>query len=82
MSKTDWACLGAFILGFALFLIGANIPLWGGTSAGTQIAPYQAVTVGYTGLYLFIGSIMAYLLIYIYKELTKPNPPPPPSKKP
>jgi hypothetical protein len=39
-----------------LFLYGANI--------------YNAV-VGYTGIYLFIGAIIAYLVIYIYKELTK-----------
>ena len=56
MSWTDWACLGIFILGFLLFLYGANI--------------YNAI-VGYTGLYLFIGAIVAYLIIYIYKELTK-----------
>jgi len=56
MSRTDWACLGIFILGFLLFIYGANI--------------YNAV-VGYTGLYLFIGAILAYIIIYIYKELTK-----------
>ena len=56
MSWTDWTCLGVFILGFLLFLLGANI--------------YNAI-VGYTGLYLFIGAIVAYLAIYVYKELTK-----------
>ena len=56
MSRTDWACLGIFILGFLLFIYGANI--------------YNAV-VGYTGLYLFIGAILAYIIIYIYKEMTK-----------
>ncbi|MGA3290912.1 MAG: hypothetical protein ABSD42_11815 [Candidatus Bathyarchaeia archaeon] len=56
MSWTDWACLGIFILGFLLFLYGANI--------------YNAI-IGYTGVYLFIGAIVAYLIIYIYKELTK-----------
>ena len=56
MSWTDWACLGIFILGFLLFLYGANI--------------YNAI-VGYTGVYLFIGAILAYLIIYIYKGLTK-----------
>ena len=45
-----------FVLGFLLFLYGANT--------------YNAV-VGYSGVYLFIGSIAAYLVIYIYKELTK-----------
>ncbi len=52
----DWACLGIFILGFLLFLYGANI--------------YNTI-VGYTGVYLFIGAIVAYLVIYIYKESTK-----------
>ena len=56
MSWINWACLGIFILGFLLFIYGANI--------------YNAV-VGYTGLYLFIGAILAYIIIYIYKELTK-----------
>ena len=60
MSWTDWACLGAFILGFLLFILGANI--------------YNAI-VGYAGVYLFIGAILAYLVMYIYKELTKkPSP--------
>ena len=58
MSKTDWALLVVFILGFVLFLYGANA--------------YNAV-VGYTGIYLFIGSIGAYLVIYIFKELRKRN---------
>ncbi|HMK95271.1 MAG TPA: hypothetical protein VK536_07720 [Candidatus Limnocylindrales bacterium] len=65
MSWTDWACLGIFILGFLLFLYGANI--------------YNAI-VGYTGVYLFTGAIIAYLVIYIYKELTKT--PPPTAQKP
>jgi uncharacterized membrane protein YeaQ/YmgE (transglycosylase-associated protein family) len=59
MSLTDWTLLGAFILGFLLFLYGANT--------------YNAF-VGYSGVYLFIGSIGAYLVIYIYKEVTKKKP--------
>ena len=59
MSWTDWTLLGLFILGFLLFLYGANI--------------YNAV-VGYSGVYLFIGSIVAYLVIYVYKEITKKEP--------
>ena len=58
MAWTDWACLSVFIVGFILFVVGANI--------------YNSL-VGYTGLYLSIGSIIAYLLIYIYKEYTKPS---------
>ena len=56
MSWIDWTLLGIFILGFLLFLYGANT--------------YNQV-VGYSGVYLFIGSIAAYLVVYIYKELTK-----------
>jgi membrane-bound ClpP family serine protease len=63
MSKTDWACLGAVILGFVLFLYGANF--------------YSAI-VGWAGVYFFFGGIIAYLVLYIYDELTKkekaPNP--------
>jgi hypothetical protein len=56
MSKIDWACLGVVILGFVLFLYGANF--------------YDAV-VGWVGVYLFFGGIIAFLGIYIYHELTK-----------
>ncbi len=59
MSWTDWTLLGIFILGFLLFLYGANT--------------YNAV-VGYSGVYLFIGSIVAYLVVYVYKEITKKEP--------
>jgi hypothetical protein len=56
MSKTDWACLGAVILGFFLFLYGAN---------------FYDVFVGWAGVYLFFGGIIGYLVLYIYGELTK-----------
>jgi hypothetical protein len=56
MSWTDWALLVAFIVGFILFLYGANT--------------YNAI-VGYSGIYLFIGSIAVYLVLYIYHEVTK-----------
>jgi membrane-bound ClpP family serine protease len=59
MSWNDWACLGIFILGFLLFLYGANT--------------YNGVA-GYAGVFLFIGAIGAYLVIYIYKEYTKKKP--------
>ena len=59
MSWSDWTLLGVFILGFLLFLYGANT--------------YDAA-VGYSGVYLFIGSIAAYLIVYIYKEMTKKKP--------
>ena len=56
MSWTDWSLLAVFIAGFLLFLYGANT--------------YNSV-VGYSGIYLFIGSIAAYIIIYLYKELKK-----------
>ncbi len=64
MSWTDWSLLAVFIAGFLLFLYGANT--------------YNAI-VGYAGIYLFIGSIGAYLVIYIYKEVRKKSPEPTPA---
>ena len=56
MSWTNWACLGVVILGFALFLYGANV--------------FDAV-IGWIGVYFFFGGILAFLVLYVYKELTK-----------
>jgi len=56
MSKIDLACLGIVILGFVLFLYGANV--------------FDDV-VGWVGFYLVIGGIIVFLLFYIYNELTK-----------
>jgi hypothetical protein len=56
MSRVDLACLGMVILGFVLFLYGANF--------------YDAV-IGWVGVYLMIGGILVFLLFYIYNELTK-----------
>ncbi len=56
MSRIDWVLLIAFVVGFLLFLVGAN---------------YYNAIVGYGGIYLFIGAIAVYLIIYVYKELNK-----------
>ena len=56
VSWTNWACLGVVILGFALFLYGANV--------------FDAV-IGWIGVYFFFGGILAFLVLYVYKELTK-----------
>ncbi|MGE5554835.1 MAG: hypothetical protein ACM3UY_01030 [Methanocella sp.] len=56
MSKIDLLLVAAFISGLLLFLYGANI--------------YNAV-VGYSGIYLCIGAVATYIIIYIYKELKK-----------
>jgi membrane-bound ClpP family serine protease len=59
MSWTDLTLLCLFIVGFLLFLVGANT--------------YNAV-IGYSGIYLFIVSIIVYLVVYIYKEISKKKP--------
>ena len=59
MSWTDWTLLCVFIIGFVLFLVGANV--------------YNAV-IGFTGVYLFIGSVAVYLILYLYKEYIKKPP--------
>ena len=56
MSWTDWTLLVLFIVGFLLFLVGANV--------------YNSV-VGFSGVFLFLGSIIAYFVIYAYKEIAK-----------
>jgi hypothetical protein len=56
MSKIDWVLLVIFIAGFLLFLYGAN--------------EYNAVA-GYSGIYMCIGSIAAYIIVFLYHELTK-----------
>ena len=56
MSRVNLAGLGMVILGFVLFLYGANF--------------YDAV-IGWVGVYLIIGGILVFLLFYIYNELTK-----------
>jgi hypothetical protein len=56
MSWTDWSLLGIFIVGCLFFLYGANT--------------YDPV-VGYTGIYVSMGTMVAYLIIYIYKEFIK-----------
>ena len=56
MSWIDWACLCVVILGFVLFLYGANF--------------YVAV-IGWVGVGLFFGGLLFFLVRYIYGELTK-----------
>jgi membrane-bound ClpP family serine protease len=56
MSWITWACLGVIVLGFMLFVYGANT--------------YNAV-VGWTGVFLGIAGILAFLIRYIYSQFTK-----------
>ena len=56
MSRVDLVCLGIVVLGFVLFLYGAN---------------FFDIVIGWVGVYLFLGGILAFLIFYIYNELTK-----------
>ena len=56
MSWAYWACVGLMVLGFILFLYGAN---------------YYNAAVGWAGEYVFILGIVAALVIYVYGELKK-----------
>ena len=56
MSRAYWACIGLMILGFVLFLYGAN---------------HYDATAGWAGEYIFVLGIIAALVVYIYHELTK-----------
>lgn len=55
----DWkglTCLFVVILGLVLFLYGAN---------------YYDNIVGWVGIYLFAGGILAYVLVWIFQRLKK-----------
>lgn len=55
----DWkgpACLLVVILGVFLFLYGAN---------------YYSNFAGWAGVYLFVGGIVAYVVLWVYSHLHK-----------
>ncbi len=56
MSRLDLVCLSISILGFVLFIYGANF--------------FNAI-IGWVGFYLIMGGILVFLIFYIYNELTK-----------
>ena len=58
MSREDWACIGLIIFGIVLFLIGAN---------------YYNAVVGWLGVFLFLGGILALIALYAYNLLNKPK---------
>jgi hypothetical protein len=62
MSRIDWASLGIFILGFILFLYGAN---------------YYNAIVGWIGVFLGLSAIALIIVRYVYKGLTKMSQPQP-----
>lgn len=55
MSWLKWACIGIVVLGFVLFIYGANV--------------YDAA-VGFAGIFFLVG-IIGLLILYIYSLLTK-----------
>jgi len=54
MSRADWIFFGLLVLGIILFLIGSN---------------YYNDAVGWLGVFLFFGSIVAWIMLYVYKSL-------------
>lgn len=56
MFRLDLACLSLVLLGFVLFLYGANF--------------YDAL-IGWIGVFIILGGALAFLLLYIYNELKK-----------
>jgi hypothetical protein len=55
----DWegpACFLVVVLGVVLFLFGAN---------------YYNNVVGWAGVYLFVGGIVAYVLLWVFSSLMK-----------
>lgn len=65
MSRLDWVLLAAFIAGFLFFLYGANLTIW----SGANLDSTMAAIIGYSGIYLAVGSVAFYLIVYVYKEL-------------
>ena len=58
LSRGDWVCIGLIILGIILFLIGAN---------------YYNPVVGWLGVFLLLGGILALIALYVYNLLSKPK---------
>ena len=56
MSWLNWACVGVMVLGFVLFVYGANV--------------YDAA-VGFGGIFFFLVGVIGMLVLYVYGELTK-----------
>jgi hypothetical protein len=56
LSRTDWALIGLILLGFSFFLIGANA--------------YNDY-VGWFGVFLFAGSLLALIILYVRGALEK-----------
>ena len=59
MSWMNWACVVVMLLGFVLFLYGANF--------------YDA-GVGYAGIFFFLAGIIGFLVLYVYGKLSEKAP--------
>ncbi len=55
VSRADWLLLSLIILGIGLFLYGAN---------------YYSDIAGWLGVFLFVGSIVGWIVAYAYRSLT------------
>jgi drug/metabolite transporter (DMT)-like permease len=67
MTWDDWLGFGVIILGIILFLYGAN---------------YYDATVGWIGVLLFVGAVVALVVLYVYKSLTQRKPAAPAAQNP
>ncbi len=56
MSLKDWLCAAIIILGILMFLYGAN---------------YYDNTVGWAGVFLTAGGILAIIVLYVHGTLSK-----------
>jgi hypothetical protein len=62
MSRADWVFFALIVLGAILFLIGAN---------------YWNDVVGWLGVFLFTGSIVVWVLVWVYGSLKSRHAPKP-----
>jgi len=58
LSRNDWICLLVVLLGVLFFLVGAN---------------FYNNMIGWTGVFLLAGGVVAWFVLYIYCELFKKN---------
>lgn len=56
MFQLNWVCLSVVLVGFVLFLYGANF--------------YEAV-VGWLGVFIILGGILAFIILYLHDGLKK-----------
>ena len=59
MSRSDWICISLILFGLFLFLYGANF--------------YNEIA-GWAGLVLFVGGIVALIVIFVYHLIVKTEP--------